>query len=172
MEGPTIRLGHTETADSYLERLRPRFLECGYHWDTDVASEYLAVRGVAELRRTRLVAFNMSQIVFVFVAFELLSLPLLDECVAGCQRYAQADRPTPAGQGCCIIPVALADWLTPSAQTALLERHPLVPMVGRSVVPVAYELGTGTLHYSERRRTLHMVVWRPLYQIVRAMLTP
>ena len=162
-----------DAADRYLMLLQPRFEESGYRWERDMASAYVAPHCVAELARTRLVALHITQILFVFVPLDTLTPSLLGECALGCARFAWHERRPRADQASCIVPVALCYEVTPPARTALLERPPSVPRLGRqSLLPAAYDLERNELFVSERRRLPHLVVWRPLQRIVLSMLTP
>lgn len=162
-----------DAADRYLILLQPRFEESGYRWERDISSAYVAPRCVAELRRTRLVALHITQILFVFTPIDTLTPSLLAEYVLNCTRFAWHERRHPADQTSCIVPVALFDEATPAARSALLEHPPSVrPLRGQSVLPAAYDLERGELLISKRRRLWHAVVWRPLQRIVLSMLTP
>lgn len=167
--------------DAYLACIRPRFIEYGFLWEDDVASEHVEVRCVAARHFGTIESLVNwregigGQFVFIFTAIDTLTTSLLHEYTTGCERFVWHQRPPRSGSVSYIIPVILTYEMAVETRNIVLESKPTVLLAkwnSLAIIPVVYDLEEQTLLHTNRRRRLYIAIWGRVYRFIRPMLTP
>jgi hypothetical protein len=171
--GPTIRLDRPGAIDSYLEELRPRFIEMGYSWERDVVFEELALRCVALQNSTEEFQLSWMPRMFIFRPMSAPTLSLINEYMNLCMRYSRKRFNVFKSPPLRLVPVLVADQLSNQVAGEIQEMLPQ-PYIAQSVsaIAVVFDSSTRRLVYTRRTRVLHFVAWRPMQHLIETMLAP